>query len=68
MIDLQKKVDDDCNTILKHLKDSELVESSNKQQKTRIKYLEKNLNKAEKLFRTTLAVKLRYEEVITSLC
>lgn len=64
---LQKKAASDCDLILQNVKDIEHLDHQRKQEKAQNKTLQRNLKQAAKLFQTTLAVKLRYEEVIEKL-
>ena len=65
--ELTRKQANDCDTIIKQVKELQSLSHSERRAKTTCKKLHKNLKKATKLFDTMLNVKLQYEEVIKQL-
>ena len=64
---LEKKAIDDCNLLLKHVKEHEALQSEYKEMKKRFSNYQTRLKKANELFKTTLSVKLEYEQVLMKL-
>lgn len=64
---LEKKNEVDCKTILDQLKTLSGVEQAYKHVMDQYEKVKKNLKKANKLFKSTLKVKISYEEVIMKL-
>mmetsp|Transcript_4844 Transcript_4844/g.5899 ORF Transcript_4844/g.5899 Transcript_4844/m.5899 type:complete len:188 (+) Transcript_4844:246-809(+) len=63
----EKQAAKDCHTILQQCKQLDSLELAHKKAKTQLKSLQTDLKKANRLFKSTLQIKIQYEDVISRL-